>query len=268
MSICPKCGHSNTSGKFCIKCGNSLTLSPAAPKEKASVPDSVPENTSSQTELSLHAAGPQGGMAPRLQIAGGKTNIVAILAAIIVVLLGFLLYRLVTPSGETKYVDSTPSPGAMRQSSPSPTPSTPEVQSSPPPGRSATPNEKHGLTYLEIRDLVDRYLNLQTSDDIGEIMSLYGETVDFYDKGYLAKEFVQEDKRKYFARWPSRSYALVSELQTREILSGVRVSFEYTFDVRNVNSSRRGKASCELTIHQIDGRGKIVGEKGKVVEKY
>lgn len=269
MQVCPNCGHSNTSSKFCIKCGTLLASSAPVLADQTSHAAKSPAKTGSQAELLPSAAASEAGTTPARQPTAEKKSTVAIASAIGVVLLGLLLYRLMTPSHEQKkYVDTTPSSSANPQPSPIAVPTPPEGESSASSGGSAAPNRNLGVTYFEIRDLVDRYLNLQMSDDIGEIMSLYGETVDFYDKGYVAKEFVQEDKQKYFARWPSRSYVLVSELQTREILSDVRVSFEYTFDVRNVNSSRRGKASCQLTLQRIDGQGKIVGEKGKVVEKY
>ncbi len=157
-----------------------------------------------------------------------------------------------------------------------------EVVSTPGPASNAT-DRKHDTQYdasstalvetaqiekAEIITTVDQYLQLQTGDDPTVVMSLYGESVDFYDKGYVTKDFILQDKREYFSRWPKRSYDLASTIITSSSTSGVLVSFEYTYHLNRGDASRRGRAFCELIVQKLpDGVG-IVSEKGKVIKRF
>lgn len=97
---------------------------------------------------------------------------------------------------------------------------------------------------------MNQYLKLQTHHDLDAIISLYGESVDSYQKGYLSKDLIDGAKLDYFFKWPNRAYQRLGAFRSHLISSRVNVSFDYNSDVSKEGSSRRGRASCKLELQK------------------
>lgn len=78
----------------------------------------------------------------------------------------------------------------------------------------------------------------------------FTDVVDYYDKGQVTREFVVADKKRYAARWPTRSYLLVpGSLRIREsALNRVVVVFDFTYQVANPTRNAKGTGTQEVVL--------------------
>jgi hypothetical protein len=113
------------------------------------------------------------------------------------------------------------------------------------------------------RGLVEHWL--RTSEDNGklrDVMWNYADVVDFYTFGPVEKNIVQQDKQKYYSRWPKRKYELKSfALAPGERRHEAKVVITFAYEISNEKKSLKGEAKSVLTLQSSDEGIRIVGER-------
>lgn len=115
------------------------------------------------------------------------------------------------------------------------------------------------------------YLSGDTvSPDI--LRGIYAAKVNYFGKPGTTLDAIIRDKLKYYARWPSRTYVLQpGTLAIRPLRNGGRVyelTFVYDFQVASGAKRTGGTGYSRLQVDLAEGRGKIVRETGKVIDRY
>ena len=100
-------------------------------------------------------------------------------------------------------------------------------------------------------------------------MHLYDDRVDYFRVGVVSKNFIYEDKVKYYKRWPSMQVELINIDDIQNIYGRDNeklVTYSIYFDVYNYSKQKgiKGKATNTITLRSYDGRLKIVSDKQKV----
>jgi S1-C subfamily serine protease len=81
-----------------------------------------------------------------------------------------------------------------------------------------------------------------------EHLSLYGETVDYYEWGVVDRERIRKDKAYFFRRWPQRHYTIILpvEISPMPDKSGVFVRYRFDFEVANERGRVKGSGDLGL----------------------
>lgn len=136
MPSCPNCGHQNTSGKFCIKCGTRLAQTPPQPSKQEELPDKPPDQLLAASEATPITSEPmrkasdsrvpepspapseETASKPRTFLDDRKRLVTIVSTAIGVMVLGVFIFQRLTQrhSEEATYAD-TPSQTASETSS-------------------------------------------------------------------------------------------------------------------------------------------------------
>lgn len=115
----------------------------------------------------------------------------------------------------------------------------------------------------DVRNVVNEYIQRNMGNSIDYVTHLYAEEVSFYNSGIVNKNFIIEDKRKYFAKWPVRNIILTNIIiipQNNEWT----VRIKYHFTVENKKRKISGDASGELIYKDINNSLLIISEKGEI----
>ena len=104
------------------------------------------------------------------------------------------------------------------------------------------------------------------------LRGIYAAKVNYFGKPGTTLDAIIRDKLKYYARWPSRTYVLQpGTLAIRPLRNGGRVyelTFVYDFQVASGAKRTGGTGYSRLQVDLAEGRGKIVRETGKVIDRY
>lgn len=120
------------------------------------------------------------------------------------------------------------------------------------------------------RFVTDFYLSGDNiSPDV--LRGIYARKVSYYGKPTALEQVVKE-KLTYYGRWPAREFTLQpGTLAIRPLRAGGRVyelTFVYDFKVASATRKSGGTGYSRLQIDLAEGRGKIVRESGKVIDRY
>lgn len=119
------------------------------------------------------------------------------------------------------------------------------------------------LSEAEVADFVDRYLG-QTGS-VESAMQLYADRVSYYDRGLVDREFIYNDKRAYFTRWPVHRYARTSDIATLGGTTNTReVRFDFTYTVSNGTRTLSGRGYAILGLQKFGEQILISEERGGI----
>lgn len=141
------------------------------------------------------------------------------------------------------------------------TPQMPE-QESPVTARSPSPEDS-------ARELVIILIEQDGSGALGAVAELYAESVSYYGEPTSLQD-VLEDKRRYFDRWPERSYQVRDDSIVSTCGNGsCMVSGIYDWTVRSLprQSQAQGVARFNYQIALRNGEPKVVSESGEVIDR-
>jgi len=116
---------------------------------------------------------------------------------------------------------------------------------------------------------VETFFKRSGAAEPDELLTLYAEEVDFYKKGVVKKDFVREDKVRYFERWPKRTYT-PSATPTVTPVPGtdrVRIDAPVRYQVKSGDKSASGEALFVFEVVTRDGAPRIVFEDSTVTAK-
>jgi hypothetical protein len=104
------------------------------------------------------------------------------------------------------------------------------------------------------------------------LRGIYAAKVNYFGKAGTPLESIVRDKLKYYAHWPSRTYVLQpGTLVVRPLRNRGRVyelTFVYDFQVASGKKRSGGTGYSRLQVDLAEGRGKIVRETGKVIDRF
>lgn len=103
------------------------------------------------------------------------------------------------------------------------------------------------------------------------LRGIYARKVSYYGKT-VALDQVVKSKLTYFGRWPAREFTLqpgtLAIRPSRHSAQVYELTFVYDFKVASATKKSAGTGYSRLLIDLADGRGKIVRESGKVIDRY
>ncbi len=99
-------------------------------------------------------------------------------------------------------------------------------------------------------------------------MSLYGDGVDYLDKGNVSRDVVRRELQEYFDRWPVVKWKVTGLIQSHlEAGSKYKVTFPIAFEVSNPTTKKRvaGTATeTEILAPDASGTKKIIAQHEKI----
>ena len=117
----------------------------------------------------------------------------------------------------------------------------------------------------QIRDFVAGFVVAGISSDVEAELQFYADMADYYDSGFVSKDFIRNDILRYNQKWPVRRYWLEGDI---DILNGmeadrIEVRFQIRYVVRNQQKESSGTAVKTLKLQKTpDGLEITVGVGG------
>jgi len=116
---------------------------------------------------------------------------------------------------------------------------------------------------------VDGFLAKSAQDDVEGLVDMYADSVRFYKKGEVGKDFIRKDKMDYFTRWPVREYVKSGKTKVYDTddANVKKVVFVSDYVVKNSQKNLSGQAEFTLLVRFNGDVGAIVAEDGKVLKR-
>jgi len=191
------------------------------------------------------------------------------------------------PAGEKRQAEKTAREAPASDLNPAPAQVREAVSASPPEDRAALPADMHtekqvvsrqqdtkekksagkeaqttSITREQISTFVRDLLDLNGRKDLAAIMPFYAETVNYYDRGVVDRDYIRRDLRYYYGNWDSISTSLEGEVVVIVLDPDVRVAkFTTSYSVSNSKKSLAGKVENIWRIERIKGKLKLVDVK-------
>jgi hypothetical protein len=104
------------------------------------------------------------------------------------------------------------------------------------------------------------------------LRGIYASKVNYFGKPGTPLDRIVRDKLSYYSRWPSREFTLQpGTLAIRPLRNAGRVyelTFVYDFKVASATKRTGGTGYARLQVDLAEGKGKIVRETGKVIDRF
>ncbi|NTW72690.1 MAG: hypothetical protein HGA49_10690 [Eubacteriaceae bacterium] len=119
---------------------------------------------------------------------------------------------------------------------------------------------------------VENYIAAFNSGDIGRILMLYADKVNYYESGFVDKAFIQKDKSNYYKRWPEVYSALKNGVSISKVAgkSVYVLSFEVEYQVASPYRNKRSYGNAWTTLNVIVGENgvKVISENQMVSDRH
>jgi len=152
------------------------------------------------------------------------------------------------------------------------TPVTATAQTAPiefasPPSVAATSSSSPELSTERLRDYVGAFVLAGLDPKVGAEAAFFGDRVRYYDSGTIDREKIQEDLKRYDARWPKRQFWLDGDITVEpQSNSRVRVTFPLRYELRNGAKHSSGKINKTLVLEPAGDDLQIVAVNERKVE--
>ncbi|MEK6698487.1 MAG: hypothetical protein AABZ10_05515 [Nitrospirota bacterium] len=115
----------------------------------------------------------------------------------------------------------------------------------------------------EARAFVQQWLRLsEKNEDLPAVIGLYADDVDFYKLGRVKKGVIEEDKSKYFGRWPKREHTVKSITLLGAGSSGERtIAVQFHYILTGSRKTIQGDANTIMALRREKGVILIISEK-------
>ena len=127
--------------------------------------------------------------------------------------------------------------------------------------------EKIIQTPQDIQAYVERYLAAVSHNRLQDELHFYADRVDYLGNGWVDRRIIEHSLRKYYARWPQRSYSRLERVAYRHVpgRGEILVSFRVGFSLQKGATKARGKTDNEITINAATSDPRIVSIKERRV---
>jgi hypothetical protein len=132
-----------------------------------------------------------------------------------------------------------------------------------PPETLAPPSESthsEAVSIVEARQFVESYLAAVNRSSPEDLVQFYAEPAEYYREKQATHEFIREDKRRYYRRWPDVLFTLTGDLTASELLgsSDLVVKFPTQFRVRSQQHGDTVNGSAENTMRLRKDNGRLL----------
>jgi len=107
-----------------------------------------------------------------------------------------------------------------------------------------------------------------SAQDMETLMSLYGDNVDYLDKGLVNNDAIRNDLQQYFDRFPVTQWQVAGAVSSKQLAGGnYQISFPVTLDVSNPSTGKHitGVAlQTEVIATDSAGNMKIISRHEKI----
>ena len=93
----------------------------------------------------------------------------------------------------------------------------------------------------QIRDFVAGFVVAGISADVEAELQFYAEKADYYDSGFVSKDFIRNDILRYNQKWPIRRYWLEGDVRILDGVDGdpIEVRYQIRYFVKNQHLGSR-----------------------------
>lgn len=130
---------------------------------------------------------------------------------------------------------------------------------------------KNEITREEIVRFVNKYITLSNKGSITELLDLYANKVNYFDRGNVSKSIILQDKTSYYKRWPEIINTIEGEINITDTSDEniKQVTFYLSFYVHSPkrNQSISGNAKNTLKICKLNSELQIVSENQEVLKR-
>jgi peptidoglycan hydrolase-like protein with peptidoglycan-binding domain len=140
-------------------------------------------------------------------------------------------------------------------------------------GRTGVPDEKPSPTHparlsfrnsaeipAELNDFVAQYLRAVSRDRLKDELHFYADRVDYFGSRQVDRRIIEQTLRKYYQRWPKRSYSLASPVnyQLAPNRGEIVLTYRLNFSLANGNKHVKGQTDNRLTINAATADPRII----------
>lgn len=116
---------------------------------------------------------------------------------------------------------------------------------------------------------VEKTVGGMSSGDINSLVALYGERVDYLDKGAINADAVRNEFQQYFDRWPQTSWRMTGSVSVQSMEgSRYKVMFPIVFEARNPATGKHASGNARETMvvaQDATNNWKIVYQRENIV---
>ena len=112
----------------------------------------------------------------------------------------------------------------------------------------------------ELNDFAARYLHAVSHNQLKDELHFYADHVDYFGHRQVDRRIIEQTLRKYYQRWPKRSYSLASPVNFR-LAPGrgeIVLSYRLNFSLANGKKHVSGQTDNRLTINAATADPRIV----------
>jgi peptidoglycan hydrolase-like protein with peptidoglycan-binding domain len=112
----------------------------------------------------------------------------------------------------------------------------------------------------QISKFVESYVKAVGRNKLEDELAFYSDTVNYFGSGAVDRRIVEQTLRKYYQRWPHRSYRVVKPIgwQAQPKRGEVAVSFRVNFTLRGRSGKVRGVTENRIVINAATADPRIV----------
>jgi serine/threonine protein kinase len=152
---------------------------------------------------------------------------------------------------------------------PQPTPESP-LRSETPTAAPSLPTgiiAQKSIAPTEALGFIQAYCKATREGDLTSVLGYYADSVDYYGKGRVNKDFIRKDKEYYFKRWSTIENAVEGEVNLSDTANqDIKiVKFITSFRVRNSSKAIKGRAENTWKLKKINDQLQIIDEKQTVL---
>jgi len=136
-------------------------------------------------------------------------------------------------------------------------------------GGSRPAAEKIVGTPQGIEAYVRQYLAAMSHNRLEDELHFYADRVNYLGNGWVDRRIIEHTLRKYYARWPHRSYSWVEGVTYRTVPKAgeIVVNFRVNFSLHNGRTKARGQTENEIIINAATSDPRIVSIKERRVRR-
>jgi hypothetical protein len=121
-------------------------------------------------------------------------------------------------------------------------------------------------------DVVQKQVAAMSARDLDTLMSLYGDSVDYLDKGNVGRDVVRRELQEYFDRWPVVKWEVKGVIESRLVgKSNYTVTFAVAFEVSKPATKKRVTGTAietEILAADASGNKKIISHHEKITTSH
>ncbi|HMF79888.1 MAG TPA: nuclear transport factor 2 family protein [Candidatus Acidoferrum sp.] len=121
-------------------------------------------------------------------------------------------------------------------------------------------------------DVVQKQIAAMSARDVDTLVSLYGDNVDYLDKGNVSSDVVRKELQAYFDKWPVVKWEVKGVIQSRLVgQSNYNINFAVAFEVSDPATKKRvaGTATeTEMLAPDASGNKKIISQHEKITTSH